>query len=76
MPCWPTISAGRDTTQRGRKGRGRGKAALEELYAELRQHYPAIELDIRTVRPATLDEIEFCRSNEEALARESMRGTR
>jgi hypothetical protein len=54
------------------QARERGKAALEELYAELRQRHPAIQLEIRTVRPATIDEIEFCRWNEETLAREAM----
>lgn len=54
------------------QARERGKPALEELYAELRQRHPAIKLEIRTVRPATIDEIEFCRWNEETLAREAM----
>lgn len=52
------------------KARERGAAALEELYAELRQRHLNMQVDIHTVRPATTDEIEFCRWNEETLARE------
>jgi hypothetical protein len=46
-------------------------AETERLDASDLQRYPAIQLEIRTVRPATTDEIEFCRWNEETLARET-----
>jgi hypothetical protein len=55
------------------QARERGKPAIEELYAELRLRHPNMQVDIRTVRPATTDEIEFCRWNEETLAREVLR---
>jgi hypothetical protein len=54
------------------QARERGQTALEVLYAELRQRHPNMQVEIRTVRPATDDEIEFCRWNEETLAREQM----
>ena len=54
------------------RARERGKAALEELYAEVRERHPNMQVENRTVRPATDDEIEFCRWNEEMLTREQM----
>jgi hypothetical protein len=55
------------------QARERGKPALEKLYAELRERQGTeMPVEIRTVRPATTDEIEFCRWNEETLAREQM----
>jgi hypothetical protein len=54
------------------QARERGKPALEELYAELRDRHPNLQVEIRTVRPATDDEIDFCHWNEEMLAREQM----
>jgi hypothetical protein len=42
------------------QARERGKPALEELYAELRERHPNMQVEVRTVRPATDDEIEFC----------------
>ena len=54
------------------QARERGAAELEKLYAELRQRHPGMAVDIRTVRPATSDEIEICRWNEETLAREQL----
>ena len=55
------------------QARERGAAELEKLYVELREQHPNLQLEIRTVRPATVDEIEFCRWNEETLAREGLR---
>jgi hypothetical protein len=54
------------------KARERGAAELEKLCAELRQRHPNMQVEIRTVRPATANEIEFCRWNEETLAHEQM----
>jgi hypothetical protein len=55
------------------QARERGQAALEELYAELRRQFDAeMPVNVLTVRPATSDEIEFSRWNEETLAREEM----
>jgi hypothetical protein len=47
----------------------RGRTALANLHAEMGLHDP---VEILVVRPATADEIEFCRWNEETLAREQM----
>ena len=58
------------------QARERGAAELEKLYAELRERHPNLQLEIRTVRPATTDEIEFCRWNEETLAREGFNPAR
>ena len=56
------------------QARERGQAALEVLYAELRLRQAAeMPVVIRTVRPATTDEIDFCRWNEETVAREGLR---
>ena len=55
------------------KAREKGAVELEKLYVELRERHPNIQLEIRTVRPATADEIESCRWNEETLAREGLR---
>src|SRR5205807_7652944 len=56
------------------QARERGAAALEELYAELRRQFEAeMPVEILTVRPATSDEIEFSRWNEETLAHEGLR---
>jgi hypothetical protein len=55
------------------QARERGAAALEELYADLRRQFDAeMPVNILTVRPATSDEVEFSRWNEETLAREQM----
>jgi hypothetical protein len=51
------------------QARERGQPALEKLYADLGLRHA---VEILTVRPATPDEIEFCRWGEEALAREGM----
>jgi hypothetical protein len=57
-----------------KQARERGHVALEELYAELRRQFDAeMPVNILTVRPATTDEIEFSRWNEETLAREGLR---
>jgi hypothetical protein len=57
-----------------------GQAALHELYADLREHLGRdFPLDIRTIRPATSDEIEFDCWQKAMLAREAegrARGTR
>jgi hypothetical protein len=55
-----------------KQARERGQAALEELYAQLRDRHPALQVEIRIVRPATTDEIDFGRWHEEMLAREAM----
>ena len=48
--------------------------ALEEQHAELRRHLDQdVPVNILVVRPATTDEIEFSRWNEETLAREGLR---
>ncbi len=48
-----------------------GRAALVTLYAELRrQLHRDVPVSILVVRPATTDEIEFCRWGEEMLAQE------
>lgn len=50
-------------------GRIAGRAALHELYADIRERLGReVPIEIRTIRPATTDEIEFCRWNEETLA--------
>jgi hypothetical protein len=55
------------------QARERGQTAIEELFAELRRQFDAeMPVDTLTVRPATSDEIEFSRWNEETLAREQM----
>jgi hypothetical protein len=55
------------------QARERGKPALEELFAQLRERHSNAQVEIRTVRPATDDEIEFCRWNEVMLTREGLR---
>ena len=56
-----------------KQARERGQAAIEELYAELRRQFDAeMAVNISTVRPATPEEIESSRWNEETLAREQM----
>jgi hypothetical protein len=56
------------------QARERGAAALEELYAELRRQFDSeMPVNILTVRPATSDEVEFSRWNEETLASEGLR---
>jgi hypothetical protein len=67
LACYVLVEAENEA-----QARERGKPALEVLYAELRQRHPHLQLDIRTVRPATADEIEFCRWNDETFAREKM----
>ena len=53
-----------------------GRAALEKLHAEVgRRIGMEMPVNILVVRPATTDEIEFCRWGEEMLARESLRGS-
>ena len=48
-----------------------GQAALHELYAGVRDRLgKEVAIDIRTIRPATSDEIEFWRWHREKLARE------
>ncbi len=59
-----------DEVEAEEQARERGTAALEKVYAE--QRHPGLRLDIRVVRLATTDEIEFCRWNQETLAREQM----
>jgi hypothetical protein len=52
-----------------------GRAALERLHAEVGLRLGKdIPVNILVVRPATTDEIEFCRWGEEMLAREGLRG--
>ncbi len=49
-----------------------GRVALEELHAEVgRRLGKDLPVNILVVRPATTDEIEFCRWGEEMLARDS-----
>ena len=45
-----------------------GQPALEELYAEIRQQQPSTPVVIRTVRPATDDEIELRQWHQAAVA--------
>jgi hypothetical protein len=53
-----------------------GRIGLEKLHAEVgRRLGKDLPVNIFVVRPATTDEIEFCRWGEEMLARESLRGT-
>jgi hypothetical protein len=48
-----------------------GRVALDEQHAELRRRLGRdVPVDILVVRPATTDEVEFCRWGEEALAQE------
>jgi len=48
-----------------------GHAALHELYADTRQRVGKdVPINIKTVRPATDDEIEFQRSHDGAVAGE------
>ena len=54
--------------------RERGAAALRELYADLRARYGReVPIEIRVVRPATVDEIEMVRFHERMLANERRR---
>ncbi|MBX3452500.1 MAG: hypothetical protein KF777_23315 [Planctomycetaceae bacterium] len=49
-----------------------GQAALHELYADLRDRLGRdVPIEIRTIRPATTDEIELWRWHHETLAREA-----
>ena len=49
-----------------------GRAALHDLYADVRARLGRdVPINILTVRPATGDEIEFDRSHQEMLARET-----
>ena len=51
--------------------RERGYAALHDLYADLRERLgKGLPINIRTVRPATADEIELMRWHHENLASE------
>jgi hypothetical protein len=51
------------------QARERGQAALHDLYADLRQRLGReIPIEIRTVRPATEDEIKLQRWHDEAVA--------
>jgi len=53
------------------QARERGAAALHELYADLRAKLGhEVLIDIRTVRPATSDEIDMVRTHERMLANE------
>jgi hypothetical protein len=49
--------------------RERGQAALYDLYADLRQHLgKEVPINIKTVRPATSEEIELQRWFDESVA--------
>jgi hypothetical protein len=51
-----------------------GRSALEEQHAELRRRLGrVVSVNILVVRPATTDEIEFCRWGEEMLAQKRAR---
>jgi hypothetical protein len=51
--------------------RERGDAALDELYADLRERLGKdVPINILTVRPATSDEIDMMKWHREMLARE------
>ena len=59
------------------QARERGAAALRELYADLRARYGReVPIEIRVVRPATVDEIEMVRFHERMLANERRRQQR
>ena len=48
-----------------------GKESLHDLYADLRERLGReVPINIRTIRPATSEEIEFDRWHQEQLARE------
>lgn len=64
---------GRSKADNEAQARELGHAALEELHAVLRRRLDRnVPVNILVVRPATTDEIEFCRWGDEALAREGM----
>jgi hypothetical protein len=51
-----------------------GFAALHDLYADLRQRWgEEVPLEIRTIRPATSDEIDLCKWHQQMLAKEDER---
>ena len=54
--------------------RAAGHAALELLYADLRERLGRdVPVEILTIRPATTDEAQFWRWNEQTLVREARR---
>lgn len=51
-----------------------GHAALHELYADLRQRWgKEVPIEIRTIRPATTDEIDLWKWHQQMLAAEKQR---
>lgn len=51
-----------------------GRAALHELYADLRQRWgKEAPIEIRTIRPATTDEIDIWKWHQQMLAKEDER---
>ena len=56
------------------QARERGAAALHELYADLRANLGRdVTIEIRTLRPATSDEIDMVRTHERLVANERRR---
>jgi hypothetical protein len=56
------------------QARALGRVALEKLHAEVgRRLGKRLPVNILVVRPATTDEIEFCRWGEEMIAQEQAR---
>jgi hypothetical protein len=54
-----------------------GQVALHELYADVRERLGNdVPIEIRTIRPATTDEIDLGRWHEEMVAREKKMGQR
>ncbi len=51
-----------------------GHAALHELYADLRERWgKEVPIEIRTIRPATTDEIDMWKWHQQMLAKENER---
>jgi hypothetical protein len=60
-----------ETEDQARKA---GQAALYDLYADLREQYQHdVPINIRTIRPATQDEIDLWNAHHEDVARENER---
>jgi hypothetical protein len=52
----------------------KGRPALYDLYADVRERLGRdVPINVRTIRPATADEIELCRWHDEMVSRDAAR---
>jgi hypothetical protein len=58
----------------GNEARAKGRVALYDLYADLREHFGReVPIEIHTVRPATNDEVQLWKWHHAMVVREAAR---